>query len=279
MAAVLFAVGNQMSRLALRHTDSRTATLYQIGVGVLIYWLAAPFYLESWYWSAAAMPWLVAAGLIRPVLSANLGMAGTRLLGPTISSTLSATAPLFGISFGLFILGETLTWPVAFGTAGIIAGVLILSSGRAASRDWPLYALAFPIAAAGVRSITHGFAKIGLESVPDPFFVALVAYTVSLPLAAGEAVLRGGRGALAVSPGGIAPLLTMATCYAVAVLALNTALLNGELIVVSPLVACAPVFTAMLGVAVFGEDRLGLRTWIAVGLVVPSVILVGLFRG
>ena len=94
------------------------------------------------------MPWLVAAGLIRPVLSANLGMAGTRLLGPTISSTLSATAPLFGISFGLFILGETLTWPVAFGTAGIIAGVLILSSGRAASRDWPLYALAFPIAAA-----------------------------------------------------------------------------------------------------------------------------------
>ena len=92
-AAVLFAFGNQFSRLALRFVDSQTAVLWQIGVSVAIYWLAAPFYMEAWYWTASVLPLLIVLGCFRPLLSANLGMAGTRILGPTISATLSATAP------------------------------------------------------------------------------------------------------------------------------------------------------------------------------------------
>ena len=85
----------------MRYTDPQTATLFQIGVSTTLYWLASPFYLEASYWSSPVLPLLAAIGLFRPLLSANLGMAGTRILGPTISSTLASTAPLFGVALGV----------------------------------------------------------------------------------------------------------------------------------------------------------------------------------
>lgn len=276
VAALLFAFGNQFARLGLRYADSRTATMCQILVGTTLYWIAAPFYLESWYWTSAAIPWLVASGFLRPILSANLGMIGTRLLGPTISSTLSATAPLFGVTFGILILGESLSWQGALGTACIMLGVIALTTSGSVARSWPLYALAFPIGAAAIRSVTHGLAKVGLDIVPDPFFVALVAYSVSFPLALGESWWRRGYLRVEVAAGGKRWLFGMGATYAVAVLALNTALANGALVVVSPIVACSPVFTLLLGKWVFSEGSLSRRVAVAVALVVPGVVLVGL---
>ena len=37
-------------------------------------------------------------------------------------------------------------------------------------------ALLLPVGAALLRSFAHVFAKIGMEAIPSPFFVALVAY-------------------------------------------------------------------------------------------------------
>ena len=50
----------------------------------------------------------------------------------------------------------------------------------------------------------------------------------------------------------------------------------GRLIVVSPIVACSPLFTLLLGHFVFREKALSPRVAIAVALVVPSVVLIGL---
>ena len=113
LAAVLFAFGNQCSRVAMRYTDSQTATLFQIGVSTTLYWLISPFYLEMSFWSSPVLPLLAGIGLMRPLISANLGMAGTRILGPTISSTLASTAPLFGVALGVVLLAETLSWEIA----------------------------------------------------------------------------------------------------------------------------------------------------------------------
>jgi len=57
---------------------------------------------------------------------------------------------------------------------------------------------------------------------------------------------------------------------------LNTALMWSDLVVVSPLVSCTPFFTLLLGIFVFREAHIDKRTVIAVALVVPSVILIGL---
>ncbi len=275
-AAILFAFGNQCSRIAMRYTDPQTATLFQIGVSTILYWLAAPFYLEASYWSSPVLPLLAAIGLFRPLLSANLGMAGTRILGPTISSTLASTAPLFGVGLGVLMLAEQLSWEVAVGTGGIVAAVVILSWRRGTARSWPIIALLLPVFAALLRSLAHVFAKIGLETLPSPFFVALVAYSVSFPFALANdfRLRRGGRPTIPVT--GLKWLVATGLIYAVSVLVMNTALMSGRLIVVSPIVACSPLFTLLLGHFVFREKALTRRVAIAVLLVVPSVVLIGL---
>ena len=274
--AILFAFGNQFARMALRFVDSQTAVLWQIGVSVTLYWLAAPFYMEAWYWTASALPLLIALGFFRPLLSANLGMAGTRLLGPTINATLSATSPLFGVALGVVLLAEVLSWEIAAGTVGIVAGVVLISSRGPSSRTWPLAALLLPIGAALLRSLVHGFTKIALEDIPSPFFVALVAYSVSFVLALANQARTGRPVFATLAPEGVKWLIATGATYGAAVLVLNTALLHGRLIVVTPLIACAPLFTLLLGAAVFREEAITRRVVIAVLVVVPSVALIGI---
>lgn len=275
-AAALFAFGSQFSRLALRHVDSQTAVLWQIGVSVSLYWLLAPFYLEAWYWTSSVLPLLVVLGLFRPLLSANLGMAGIRILGPTISSTLSAISPLFGVALGVVLLGELLSWEIAVGSVGIVAGIVLISSRGPSSRSWPLIALLLPVGAALVRSLTQAFSKIALDAIPSPFFVALVAYSVSFVLAFANQVRTGGPAFVAVAPEGMKWLVTTGATYGIAVIVLNTALMHGRLIVVAPIIACVPLFTLLLGAAVFREKAISPRIVIAVLIVVPSVTLIGL---
>ena len=276
IAAVLFAFGDQCSRVAMRYTDSQTATFFQIGVSTTLYWLISPFYLEMSFWSSPVLPLLAAIGLMRPLISANLSMAGTRILGPTISSTLSSTAPLFGVALGVVLLAETLSWEIVLGTAGIVFAVAILSWRRASSRTWPLIALLLPVGAAMIRSLAHALAKIGLEVLPSPFFVALVAYTVSFPIALANDIRIRRNKPRRLSIASLKWLVITGLIYAVSVLVMNTALMSGRLIVVSPIVACSPLFTLLLGRFVFREKSLNRKVTIAVLLVVPSVILIGL---
>ena len=248
--------------------------LWQIGVSVTLYWLLAPFYMEAWYWTSSVLPLLVVLGLFRPLLSANLGMAGIRILGPTISATLSATAPLFGVALGVILLAEVLSWEIAVGSMGIVAGIVLISSRGPASRSWPLIALLLPVGAALVRSLTHAFSKIALDEIPSPFFVALVAYSVSFVFALANQVRTGRPAFVAVAPGGMKWLIFTGATYGAAVIVLNTALLHGRLIEVAPIVACTPLFTLLLGTAAFREE-ITRRVVIAVLIVVPSVALIG----
>ena len=274
-SAVLFATGIQFARMGLEHVDSRTATLTQIGAATLLYWMAAPLFVEAWFFASPAIVLLAAIGLFRPFLSANLAMAGTRLLGPTISSTLSSTAPMFGVFLGVLVLGEALTLPVISGALGIVLGVACLSWKGDPNRAWPLWALALPVGAALLRTLAQMFAKIGMESIPSPFFVGLVGYTVSFAIAlfAARGPVSRRRPERWWTPGS-KWLVVTGICYGFAILSLNTALQCGQLVVVSPIVACSPLFSLLLGWLVFRERTIHLRVVLAVVLVVPSVGLI-----
>ncbi len=94
----------------------------------MVYWLASPLYVESWYWLEPAIVLLAAIGLFRPFVSANLAMAGTRFLGPTVSSTLSATSPVFGLLLGRFVFRESeLDMRATLAVACVVPGVILVS--------------------------------------------------------------------------------------------------------------------------------------------------------
>ncbi len=275
-AAFLFATGIQFARIGLEHVDTRTATLTQIGAATLLYWIAAPLFVEAWFFATPAILLLAAIGLFRPFLSANLAMAGTRLLGPTISSTLSSTAPMFGVLLGVLVLGESLSLPVIGGALAIVLGVACLSWKGDVARAWPLWALALPVGAALLRTLAQMFAKMGMESIPSPFFVGLVGYTVSFAIALLTAGGSSGRESERLWTPGSKWLVVTGICYGFAILALNTALQCGQLVVVSPIVACSPLFSLLLGWLVFRERTIDRRVVLAVVLVVPSVVLIAL---
>lgn len=271
-AAFLFALGVQLARLGMRHIDPRTATLITIATAALLYWLASPLYLRLEYWRSPALLLFAAIGLFRPVLSGNLGMAGTYRLGPTISSTVAGVSPLFGVAFGALLLGERASSAMLAGTVAIVAGVMILSWRGEVRRDWPLWALGLPLGAALLRTLAQGLAKIGMEVLPDPFFVGLVGYTVSLLVAVAAHARSARRGALAGPGSGW--LVATGLAYGTAILSLNTALGCGAMVTVAPIVATAPLFTLLLGLSVFRERQISVRVALAVVLVCAGVILV-----
>ena len=278
-ASLMFAIGAQWQNIGLSTVDGRTGAMVSITAAAATLWIFAPFFMEWHYWLEPAVLIFAAIGLFRPAVSANLAVAGMKYLGPTLVSTLACTSPLFGTVMGVLILGEVFTWPLAIGTGGIMAAVLLLSKRGKVKVDWPFWALFLPIGAAFLRALGHVLSKIGMEAgIPDPYFASIVGFTVSAFLTWS---VRGVRREPVVvnwrAPGVKWFALGGATTSA-AIICLNTGLLRGDLVVIAPIVATSPIFTMLLSALVFRRERLTGKVVIATFIVVGSVIVIALGR-
>jgi|TARA_B100002003_G_scaffold94223_1_gene87834 drug/metabolite transporter (DMT)-like permease len=271
----LFAVGVQLQNLGLKYGRSQTGALISMLGSTVLFWLFSPWFLQLWYWGTSAVVIFALIGLFRPFLTSNLAIAGIRHLGPTLTSILASTAPVFAAFFAIVILGETLTIPLALGTLTIVLAIGLLARKGEVKSTWPIWALALPIGAAVLRALGHALTKLGLNIVPDPLFAGLVSYTVSLVIALGSTLgqrkrapvrLRWTPGLLWFFCGGIV--------NGISVWSLTTALNLGEVVKIIPIVALSPVFTLLLGLFVFRRETLTLRIVLALLLIVPGVILV-----
>lgn len=277
-SAFLFALSIQIANVGLRDMDSSVGVLIQISITATMFWLLSPWFVESWYWMTGAALIFAAVGLVRPALSANLAMASVRQLGPTLSSTLTATSPFFGVAFGVLLLGEMLTWPVAFGTLAVVAGTMLLARRGDDKSVWPLWALALPLGAALIRAGGHALTKFGFDEVPSPFFAALVGHSVSFFVTATAATWRGSlRRHRTTLLGGIC-FATSGLINGVSLLSLNTALYLGDVVAVVPVVSTSPLITLLLGVLIFKRERFTARGLAAMALIVPAVVAIALFH-
>jgi DME family drug/metabolite transporter len=283
-AAFMFAMAVQMQSIGLARVDTRSGTLTSLVSGCIFFWLLTPFYLQTWYWWHGAILIFAATGLIRPFISANLAMAGLKYLGPTLSSTLTGTSPLFGAFLGVVWLGETMTWQVFVATCAIVVGIIILARGRGdggadgGAINWPFWALALPIGASLIRSLGHAMTKVGMADIPSPLFAAMVGMTVSTVLAL--ATQRIGRKEQ------LPPwrwrhhrwFVFAGLFNGIALICLNNGLLYGEIIVVIPIVATSPVMTLFLSRYVFRQESLSPRKLLVVALVIPAILLLALSK-
>ena len=278
-AAFLFAVGGQLQFIGLSNIDSRNGTMISIATSALFYWAMAPFLLDWYHWTQPAVFIFILVGLFRPSVSANLSVAGIRHLGPTLSSTLSATAPIFSATLGVLWLGETLTWPIAMGTGGVIAAIILLSQKDSrAQATWPLWALTLPIGAAAVRSLAHVLSKIGMEDIPDPYFAGLIGFSVSAVVTILNQSMRRKSVTLQWRNKSLYWFVASGFSFGIAVISLNTALMRGQIVTVVPIVSAAPIFSMLLSIIVFRREKLTARIVFAVFLVVPSVTYIALNR-
>ena len=277
ISACLFGLGEQVINLGLRHADSRTGTMLSIAGSAGFYWLTAPFFVPPPPPLHPAVLIFMAAGLVRPFLSANLALAGTRYLGPTLAATIASTSPLFAAVIGILWLDESLTWPLAIGTLVIVGAMGLLARPGRTRTDWPLWSLSLPVGAAVIRAFGHALSKVGLSYVPSAHFAGLVSVTVSFLLALASERFRGeARPRISWRRPGLAWFVLAGLINGISLLSLNTALKTGELIVVAPIVAAAPFVSLILSRYLFRAEVLTRRGVIALLLIVPAVMLIAM---
>ena len=267
----------QFQNLGLRYADSRTGTLIQILAASMLYWLMAPWFLHKAYWLTSAVVVFAVIGLFRPFLSANLALAGVRHLGPTLTTTLASTAPLFAALFAVTLLGESFTPPGLAGTIVIVFAIALLTRPGKTKAVWPLWALLLPLGAAAFRALGHAFTKYGLDEVPEPLFAGLVGYTVSLVIALTTTASRARRRARMIRwHPGLLWFFGGGIINGFSIWSLNTALGMGSVVSVVPIVSLSPIFSFFLGLLVFRRETFTVRIMVSILLVVPGVILVSI---
>ena len=274
-AAFLFALGAQFQNIGLASMDSRGGAAITIATSAMLFVLAAPIFLEIDHLLHPAVLIFVLVGCFRPAISANMSLAAIRYLGPTLSSTLTSTAPFFAAALGVFWLGEVLTWPTAVGTLAIVGAIMMLTikPGGVAS-TWPLWALALPVGAAAIRSGAHVLTKVGMEQVPDVYIAGLVGFIVSAIITLCIHKARRDAPPIHWISRGARWFMGASCCFSLAVIALNTALHLGQVIQVVPVVAASPIFTLALSITIFRREKITPRVVAAVFIVVPAVILI-----
>jgi uncharacterized membrane protein len=272
-SAFLFALSNHFTNIGLEGTDARSGTLVSIAASAIVYWLLTPFFVESWYWGTWAFLLFAAVGLIRPSLSSVLATSSIKVMGPTLTSALTAATPLFGAFLAITFLGEHLTVPIAIGTLAVIAGAVVGAwSPQGVKRSWPLWAIALPLGASAIRAIGHAVTKIGLVEVPSASFAVMVSNTVSFAIAL--LAFRMQSRPFVGTRKSHAWFFTAGVTNALSLQFLNSALQVGELVSVVPIVSATPVFTMVMGYLFFGREIITARTMVTIALIVPGVILV-----
>ena len=198
-----------------------------------------------------------------------------KFLGPTLSSTLTSTAPLFAVGLGIIFLDEVLNFSIGIGTLVIVLAIMMLAKkdGKI-SYGWPLWALALPIGAAAIRALAHVLTKVGMEEIPDAYLAGLIGFVVSAIVTVIIHKSRRVSSTISLKNRGTKWFIGASACFSLAVLSLNTALYHGQVIQVIPIVAASPIFTLLLSIGIFRKEVITKRIVLAVFMVIPAVMLI-----
>lgn len=84
---------------------------------------------------AVALLWFLLLGIVNYPLARYMNYSSVNLVGASRSAPIISTAPLFSAVLAIIFLGETLSLPVALGTAAIVVGsiLIVLERTRAPS--------------------------------------------------------------------------------------------------------------------------------------------------
>ena len=276
-AAAFFGMSANAVRAGVRHLDSRTGAIISIASTVGCYLVVSPLWMRVEDWTNPGLLLFAAFGLVHPWLSRYMSYEANRRVGATISATFEANSPLFTAALAIVFLGERLTVLLAVGTLMTVSGVCWIYWNRDVAVSIMRAAALLALGAMVLRGLLIFITKIGLVMMPNPVMGAFAAYCVSLTCALGFHFFKAGHAIPVVRAGGRWFLLTGALT-ATGTFCLFTALLHGQVVVVSPILASYPLFT-MLIAWLLATEKLGERAIAGVIVTVVGVVLVGIAAG
>ena len=196
-----------------------------------------------------ALGLFVAAGLFGTAAGRVAVFMGVERVGASINSAAISTRPLFAGLLAIAFLGERVTLPTVAGVVVLAVGLAVLSLGRGGDLSgWKRRHLAYPLAAALLFAAGNVARRYGLQFTDVTVLEAVTVNETAALVALGAFALAArGRGVFERPRSTYLYFAGSGTITAVALLSLFTALSlpAGRVVVVDPLAASAPLFTAV----------------------------------
>jgi drug/metabolite transporter (DMT)-like permease len=272
-SAFLFGAMTVAIRIALRRGAGAEA-------GALVTVLTAlaitlPFAVSQGVDVPEVWPFLL-AGVLGPGLSQLFFTLAIREAGPSRTSVVVGTAPLFSVAIALVFLDEPLQAGLVAGALLIVAGGSLLMSERARPEHVRVVGLVLALAATVVFAVRDNVVRwLAVDTDVSPgaattATLAAGATVIALYLLGSRAPLRS-HGGRAFLPAGV--------LFGLSYVCLFEAYYRGPVTVVSPLVATESLWGVTLSALVIGRSEgVGARLVAGAVLVVSGGILIGTFR-
>ncbi|MDQ3086701.1 MAG: DMT family transporter [Actinomycetota bacterium] len=272
-SALLFGAMTVAIRLALgRGARAEGGALFTVFAATAV---TLPFTIAAGGETAELWPFLL-AGLLSPGLSQLLFTVAVREAGPSRTSVVVGTAPLFSVAIALVFLDEELAAGLVFGAVLIVGGGFLLVGERDRPEQVRVLGLGLALIATVVFAARDNFVRwlaIDTDVAPGPAATATLsagAALIAVYVIATRAPLRASD-ARAFVPAGL--------LFGLSYVCLFEAYYRGPVTVVSPLVATESLWGVVLSAAVLGKsERVGVRLAAGAVLMVCGGVLISVFR-
>lgn len=272
LSSMCFGIALVTGRVGLRALDARSGAAISIPTATVLFAVASPFVLDTSGFSVGAAILFAVVGLFFPAIVTILTFRSNEQLGPTVTSAVSGTAPLFALLAASLLLDEKIPAQVAAAAAGVAVGIVLLSWNPTAIRPgfvgWPLL---WPVAGAVVRGVAQVGAKAGLLLWPNPFAAGLIGYTVSSAAVISANRFRRGERRRPTKQSvfwfGVTGALNGG-----AVLLMYAALSMAAVSTVAPIVAAYPLITALVSAIVLRDEILTTRMFTGAVVTVAAIV-------
>lgn len=252
-----------------------TAMILGLLVAVPIYLLLIPF-AGGLHWeqvTAAALAGYVLGGLFGTGIGRRWLYIAIDRLGASPATAIKNSAPVVTTILAAIVYAEPVT-PVRWAAVAAIVGGVVLVTWRPGSRmrAWLDVGVLIAMAAAASYGVRPLFLKFGLEAADLPFTAALVGAIAALVYALSFGDRSGLLSAHTEPAFGL--FLLSGVLQAIGFLALTLGLSGGEVSVVYPVTASAPLFTlGFTALLLRGRERLTWRIVAGALLVVLGVVV------
>ncbi len=246
LAAFSYATSNIAARWGLRYSTANTAVLFSLAMhaaglsAVVLFTGGVPEVPR------AALYLVMVTGVLQTVLRTCHYLAISRV-GVSRAVTLRNTHPMLTVLIGVTVLGEQ-------ANTSNLAGVVLIVGGTALT-SWKMdeqipgfrpWYLLLPVATSVMTSTVHPIRRYAMLLAGEPVFFAALVGLVSLGCFTTYLALPLPRDPLVWHRKALLPFAVSGAGETMAILLLFFALASGPTVVVSPIAATSPVWTALL---------------------------------
>ncbi|HBK79857.1 MAG TPA: hypothetical protein DDZ83_09335 [Nitrospinae bacterium] len=226
----------------------------------------------SWHWMA-----FIGAGIASPALSLLFMYRSIFHIGVAPTNSIVISHAFFGPFFAFFLLGERPAPSVWAGIAIVICGVWILMGGSSLRNQ--VRHLWLPVMSAICFGLAHNLRKIGFMGMDSLLFGGFLQAASAAALA--PFILKAGtRGQACVfNRKSLRYFLLAGLAMVGALFSLLYALRGGQVSLIGPILASAPLFALFLTHTMLGgKEKITLRITGGACLIVFGVVMVTLLR-